>query len=117
LNLVAGKHADGFSLDPAAIHYGSNGGFQGTNKAILRGANPILLVGFNMSNGAGGQRHFFGNHPESMHNTIPYERFIPAFRTAAKMLPPEIKIINCTPDSKLDCFPKMDLAETLSRWN
>jgi hypothetical protein len=112
LNLVAGMFGVGFSLDHAIIHYGSNSGFQAINLAILLGANPIVLVGFDMT-AAGRPRHFFGDHPKPLKNTGRYERFIPAFRDAAKMLPPWTKIINATPGSRLDCFPMMPLSEAL----
>ena len=48
LKLVEGRDRDGFSFDPACIHYGSNSGFQAVNLAILFGAKRIVLVGFDM---------------------------------------------------------------------
>jgi hypothetical protein len=113
LSLVPGRSADGFSLDPGVIHYGSNSGFQAINLAILFGATTIVLVGFDMT-AAGRKRHFFGDHPKPLGNAAKYEHFIPAFRRAAKTLPAGIEIINCTPDSALDCFPKMPLSEALN---
>jgi hypothetical protein len=115
LNLVAGAEREGFSLDPARIHYGSNSGFQGINLGILFGARPveILLVGFDMR-APDGQTHFFGPHPSGLRNDKNYGRFIPAFNVAARKLPPDIKIINCTPGSALACFPKADLNDALT---
>jgi hypothetical protein len=63
---------------------------------------------------AGSKRHFFGDHPDGLKNTAKYEYFIPAFRAAAEWLPSHIRIVNCTPNSALDCFPRMTLREALS---
>lgn len=112
LNLVQGYDREGFSLDPACIHYGSNSGFQAINLAILFGALRILLVGFDMS--ARGKSHFFGEHPEGLIRNSNYERFVPQFERAARRLPSDIEIINCTPGSALRCFPMMDLEDALS---
>lgn len=111
LRLVAGRDGEGFSLDPSAIHYGSNSGFQAINLALLMGARRILLVGFDMHSRAG--RHFFGDHPAPLSNWMQFETLVPTFRRAAALLPSGIQIINCTPGSALDCFPMMDLEEAL----
>lgn len=109
LNLVQGEDREGFSLDPSRIHYGSNSGFQAINLALHFGAKLIILVGFNM-----GGSHFFGDHPKELINNRDYARFIPAFERAAKLLPKDISIINCTPRSVLRCFPMMELNDALS---
>lgn len=116
LSLVAGADREGFSLNPAHIHYGSNSGFQAINLAILFGATEIALVGFDM-HANGGQTHFFGAHPKPLRDDKNYGRFIPALETAAKMLPDTIRITNCTPGSALGCFPKASLDDVLTDWN
>jgi hypothetical protein len=111
LRLVGGRDGEGFSFDPSAIHYGSNSGFQAINLALLMGARRILLVGFDMHSRGG--RHFFGDHPEPLSNWMQFESLVPTFRRAARLLPPSIQIINCTPGSALDCFPRLLLEEAL----
>lgn len=111
LHLVAGRDGEGFSLDPSAIHYGSNSGYQAINLALLMGARRILLVGFDMHSRGG--RHFFGDHPEPLSNWMQFESLVPTFRRAARLLPPTIEIINCTPGSALDCFSILPLEEAL----
>jgi hypothetical protein len=111
LNLIRGEYVDGFSLDPTVIHYGGTSGFQAINLAILLGASPILLVGFDMRTTQ--QRHFHEDYPVGMKNGCKYEYFIPAFIEAAINMPAHIKIINCTPGSALTCFPMMSLREAL----
>ena len=105
LQLVAGSDREGFSRDPARIHYGGNSGFQAINLATLWGAARVLLLGFD-----GGAGHFFGNHPASLRNANA-DRFRTHFHLAARDLP--CPVINCTPGSRLDCFPKVGLNEAL----
>lgn len=116
LTLVHGTRAKGFSLNPQLIHYGENSGFQGINLAILFGAARILLLGFDMHNielpAKNLKRHFFGNHPTALRNTDP-RTFIKNFNVAAAMLPPSIRIVNCTPDTALTCFERMPLEKAL----
>lgn len=109
LSLIAGRDAEGFSFDPGYIHYGGNSGFQAINLALLMGARRVILAGFNMA----GRSHFFGAHPPELDRGGDYGRFVPAFAAAARLLPPGIEIINCTPGSALTCFPAMPLDQAL----
>jgi hypothetical protein len=111
IKCIAGKQGAEFSTSPP-INYGSNSLFQAINLAILFGAPRIILVGANMQP-VGGKTHFFGEHPKGLRNANPI-RFKTYFDQAAKKLPPGVTIINATPDSALNCFPKMDLADALT---
>jgi hypothetical protein len=108
LKFVAGSHGGVFSTDPRRIAYGSNSGFQAINLALLKGATRVVLVGFDM----GGRGHFFGDHPEGLHNRDDYRAFLPEFRDAARHC--RVPIVNATPKSALDCFPRVDLEEELA---
>jgi hypothetical protein len=115
LNAMGGAgqiDAPGFSLTPGRIHYGNCSGFQAINLALLFGATRIQLVGFDMRV-VNGRRHYFGDHPAPLGNACTYEHFLPAFNAAAKLLPPHIQIVNCTPGSALRCFPMGDLEAVL----
>lgn len=122
LSLVYGKDSSRFSTNPAVIAYGKNSGFQAVNLALHKiGWNGrILLVGFDMQ-ASNGKRHFFGDHPAPMHRAkspsdlvLYFRGFTDAFARAAAVLPKGVEIINCTPGSALNCFPKMDLVDALS---
>lgn len=116
LTLVHGAMVvDRFSLDPRRIHYGENSGFQAVNLALLFGCKVILLLGFDMNKA--GKRHFFGNHPPTLRNADP-SVFRKNFNMAAtdlrtKRVP--VQILNCSPDSALEAFPKLDLALALQQ--
>lgn len=110
VNLVIGRDShEGFSTDPAVIHYGSNSGFQAVNLAMLMGARRVILVGFDMHG-----THFFGQHPAGLRNTTSYGGFIRAFERAARHLPAGVQILNATPGSALRCFPFTRLEDELS---
>jgi hypothetical protein len=110
IRIVKGRNADGFSLDPDVIHYGSNSGFQAINLAIHFGCKKIVLVGFDMS----GKSHFFGDHPAQLNRSTRYERYITYYEKAAQLMPKHINIVNANEGSALECFPKMPLHECLN---
>lgn len=104
LRIVPGIHSLDFAFDGDAIAYGNNSGFQAVNLAFMWGASEVYLVGFDMR-AVKGKAHFFGDHPKPLRNARAYASFINAFTHAAKALPPDRKIFNCTPGSALRCFP------------
>lgn len=115
VNLVRGERAQfaGFSTDPGCIFYGDNSGFQAINLAVLLGSPYIVLVGYDMS--AKGKGHFFGKHPDGLHNQDNYERWVPEFDAAAAKLD-GVKIINATPDSALTSFETAQLEDAIAGW-
>jgi len=111
LSFIPGFHKSGlYMLNRSHIHFGANSGFQQLNIAYHYGIRKFLLVGYNMGV-VNKQRHFFGDHPGKMRKDSPYDLFISMYNT----IQPEINtmIINCTPDSALTCFKRMDLKEAL----
>lgn len=114
LHVVSGAMKSGFSGAQNLLHYGENSGFQAVNLALLTGARPIVLVGFDMHQVAK-KTHFFGDHPEELRRIVPFHVFVRAFDHAARDLAKDIRILNATPGSALRCFPIVDLAETLGR--
>jgi hypothetical protein len=113
LHIIAGEDRPGFSLDASRIHYASNSGFQALNLAILFGADPIVLVGFDMRQ-VDGKTHFFGEHKAPLRGHAQFGSWCAKFGKAAEMLGGSPRIINATPGSALTCFPMMPLAEALN---
>lgn len=112
LRVVEGADNVGFSRDPARVHYGNNSGFQAVNLAILWGADPIILVGFDMRS-VDGKTHFFGEHKAPLRPPAHFAGWIRNFTKAAEMLGERPRILNATPGSALKCFPMVDLADVL----
>jgi hypothetical protein len=95
---------DGFDPDPSCVRAGNNSGYQAVHIAIHTGAARILLLGFDMRGG-----HWHGASYGPLRRD-----WINRFRALAWTISAKVQIINCTPFSALDCFPKMPLDEALA---
>lgn len=87
-----------------------NSGVLGLEVAKRLGATRVLLLGFDMGLG-----HFFGPYSNGLGNTTKERRVVhhAQFATWAR-LNKGIDVINCTPGSALQVFPKMELSEALA---
>lgn len=111
INYIAGSHDKNLcTLRKNHIHFGSNSGFQQLNIAYHYGIEKFLLVGYNMQM-VDGKRHYFGDHPQGLSQTSPYNRFVEYFNSISDKI--KERIINCTPNSALTEFQYMDLKEAL----
>lgn len=111
LHRIAGRSGKGLSTAQDLIHFGNNSGYQLINVALLFGIKRMILCGYNMSV-VDKKRHFFGDHPQGLNRSGSYTGFIGNYKT----IKPDdygIEIINATPRSALDMFPKMSLEEAL----
>lgn len=108
-----GQPNPGLSLDASTILTGKNSGYQVVNLAVLAGGNPILLVGYDMRH-IDGKDHFVGGEhsiPTPENNLKGYAK---NFRTMVEPLRRiGVDVINVTPGSAIDCFPRMSLEEAL----
>jgi hypothetical protein len=103
VHLLRNTGIDGFDEDPRNIRTGNNSGYQATHCAIHAGAARVLLTGFDMRGG-----HFNGR-PDG-----PLRRdWITRFAGLQEIMRGRVDIINCTPDSALQCFPFVSLDEAL----
>lgn len=102
--------AEGLSLEPGALCTGANSGYQAVNLAVLAGASKIALLGYDARPGPGGRNHWFGDHPDR--SSAPYDEMRKRFRTMVVPLASlGVEVLNCTPGSAIDCFPRVRLAE------
>lgn len=86
-----------------------NSGVLGLECAVRAGATRILLLGTDMCGS-----HFFGPYA-SLRNTKPHQRMQHLKQYAAwARLNRKVEVLNCTPGSALDCFPKADLDACLA---
>lgn len=102
-----------FSREQNTLGTGMNSGYQAVNLSYLAGAVRVVLVGYTMKPLADGRAHWFGDHPIKTHPAI-FSAMLQNFQRLAKRMPPELEIINATPGSALDCFPKRSLESVLS---
>lgn len=108
--------ADGLELDPHGLRNGRNSGAAAVNLAVHFGAKRILLLGYTMGL-VNGKHHFFGNHPSGLSQTSEalYVTFRRLFETLVEPLQAAgVTVLNCTPGTRLGCFPIADLREALA---
>lgn len=103
----------GLCDEPDGLRTGRNSGYQAINLAVHRGATRILLLGFDMR-AVGGKVHWHKQHPIAT-PADHLDVMRPLFRTLVEPLKARgVEVLNCTPGSALDVFPKVDLAEALA---
>lgn len=107
LRLVETIRHDGLSLDPHGIASGSHSGYQALNLAVLLGAKRIMLMGFDMRV-VGDRLHWHEDYPDKNPTDAKlaewakhYDTMVPTLSAAG------VTVINCTPDSRITCFPYM----------
>jgi hypothetical protein len=95
-----------------SLAYGSSSGVLGLWVARMLGASRILMLGFD-NHGT----HFFGPHVD-LKNTSPqrFKEFADQFYLMRGHLKlGGVRVLNCTPGTALDMFPKASLSEGL-KW-
>jgi len=97
-----------------AIPMGGNSGHGAIGLAYLFGARRILLVGYDMKRGANGEAHHFGDHPKPLTQGVPTSWIRRFDQMAEDAKARGVTIVNCTRDTALTQFPRMDLREALA---
>ena len=113
---VKGEDKPGLSESPEVIHTGSNSGYQVLNIAYLMGASRILLLGYDMKIAKSGLSHWFGDHEDKVRSN--YASWWSKFSVAADQLKENgIEVINCSPDTALQCFKRMSLKDAMEKYD
>lgn len=102
------REVRGVEILPAETH--TNSGLLGVMTAVHLGAKQVLLLGFDLHSPG---QHFFGRHKEPLKSTTA-QRMEVFRRQFAGYKPRGVEIINCTPGSALDCYPRGNLADCLA---
>lgn len=105
----------GLSLDPEYLVTGGNSGYQALNLAVLAGAATIILLGYDGREPAKGKpTHWFGDHPRREPDSV-FALYRKSFKDGAKAIKAAgVRVINCSPDSAVDAFEKMELEQALN---
>lgn len=96
------------------IGWGSNSGFQAINLAIQFGAKRLILCGFDMSIVKG--FHWHGRHQAGLNN--PRQTSVDKWRIELDSQAPflrmmGIEVLNASPFSALQAYPRVNLLEAL----
>lgn len=108
IKLMRADTGDGFCFAQDMIYYGDNSGFQAVNLALTFGAKRVKMIGFDMRK-VDARSHFFGEHCAELRVDTNYTAFIDRFDVAARLLPPDVLIENCTVGSALRSFATGEL--------
>jgi hypothetical protein len=112
-NAHGAVHGFGLSLNPRALVTGRNSGFQALNLAVLAGAKRVILLGFDGKPAQDGKAHWFGDHP-SPTPPAAYPLYRQAMSAAEHdMAAAGVEVVNCSPGSAIDAWPKMELENVL----
>lgn len=104
--------------EPGLVGSGGNSGFQLVNLVTQMGATGIGLIGMDMR--LDGGAHWHGKHPDQLRN--PDEARMREWRAnldraALKLRQSGIDVVNCSPVSALQKYPKMTIDQMLRRWS
>jgi hypothetical protein len=102
----------GVCFEPDAIRTTDNSGGAAINVAVHLGAARILLLGYDMGMDERGRRYFSDTGAVTI--TSPFSGFRKHIATmVAPLKAAGITVLNCSRQSKLECFPRVPLREAL----
>lgn len=117
-NVIVEPKIDRILTDPGVIGSGGNSGFQAVNLAVQWGALGILLIGFDLQDRGG--THWYGRATGPGRNNpgeFNFRRWRAAFmHEAPKLQAMGIEVVNASPVSAINCFPKLTIPQALERW-
>jgi hypothetical protein len=116
IRMVENTGTEGLEDAPTGLRTGRNGGYQAINLAVHLGARRVVLLGYDMKAAPDGRTHWFGDHADWPTRTTIYETVMrPHFAgLVAPLARRAVEVVNATPESALDAFPKMRLEEVLA---
>ncbi len=104
----------GISFVPNKICWNSNSGAGAINLAVHFGVKRIILLGFDMKLDSGNNQHwhkFYSGNSKTIQGTM--KLHLKGFPQIAKDLEGKVEVINCSPDSEITVFPKMDFKDII----
>lgn len=117
------KKTYGISNRPGCVCWNQNSGAAAISLAVHLGAKRIILVGFDMTLGIDGKKHFHTVYsrrqkgeriPDNSRIKMPFGRHLKGFPAiAADAYKMGIEIINASPKSTIDVFPKRKVEDLL----
>lgn len=93
---------------------GRNSAFQVANFAVQCGAKRLILLGVDCHSP---NKHWHGVH-QHRHYSMQHESTLAGWREAWRRAAPQldalgVEVVNCSPGSAVDTFPKVDLADVI----
>jgi hypothetical protein len=109
------EHAGNGGLSPTryGVCTGANSGFQALNLALLSGGNPVLLVAYDMRLD-GRRTHSHNGHPRNSSEGQLRDWAVLFGSLSGAVAALGVRVLNCTPGSRITAFPMVPLAEALA---
>jgi hypothetical protein len=109
------SHEVVYDKRPTHLASGGNSGYQAVHLAMHLGAKRIVLVGYDMKEGAAGRRHYYGSHPKPLDSRANFVNWCRAFERLARILQQkQIDVVNCSRQTALRCFKRSTIDRVFS---
>jgi hypothetical protein len=115
------NHPKGISTLPTLVSWNSNTGAAAISIAVHAGAKRVILLGFDMNIDNTKMQHWhnlYGKGPvndDRRRRKLPFSRHLTGFPVIAEDAKRVgVEIINASPSSAIDCFPKVSVKEFLN---
>ena len=96
------RTSSGLSADPSEVANGLNSGYGALNLAVLKRAQRIFLLGFDLDRAG----NFHAGYPWSNRSSERnFADWADKFRFAAAALPDGVEVFNANPESRVRAFP------------
>ena len=104
----------GISDSPYTVSWNTNSGAAAISLAVHLGATKIVLLGFDMKMNEAGQSHWHQEYQMDPGKRAVFPRHLRGFPPIAEEAKMKgVRIINASPDSTIDVFPKMTVEAVL----
>lgn len=115
------QKGSGISTDPTTVCWNNNSGSAAISMAHHFGVKRVLLLGFDMSLDTNNVSHWHGSHGKARRKPPDLKRKLSSFNRHLRGFPDiardakflGLTIINVSPDSAIQEFPKVELKEVL----
>jgi hypothetical protein len=116
MNFIRRQQGAELTTMPSRITAGGTSGFGALHLAFLRGAKKIVLFGFDYSSGNGQWHHNEGHYTfQQQQDAAQWQRWAKNFDRAAVILKGHnVEVINASPESAIQAFPKCSIEEAVS---
>lgn len=95
--------------EPGSVVSGGHSGFQALGLALSLGGSKFVLLGYDCG---GRQRNCHKNRPEKFNIDNNPHHWI-QYYSRVKTEFPDIEVVNCSPESRIECFAKRSIEDAL----
>jgi len=116
IQLIRKARTFGCSSDPGGIGWNRSSGAGAIDLARMMGASRVVLLGFDMRR-VNDEKNYRKHENDGKTNPNPWPCFIAGFEklaTATNAI--GFEVLNATPETALECFPKINLTDALAQF-